>query len=81
MAASQYWGCGNIKFGLKWIAGPPWLYIPVTVVRRGKIITAMGVFVDELFVPGNAKSAINEVRERMNNISKFPSNSLFVNSE
>ena len=55
-----------IELGFKSVAGHPCLFIRVTRVRGETIIIVIGVFVDDLLVTGNCKSAINEVKERMN---------------
>ena len=55
-----------IELGFKSVAGHPCLFIRVTRVRGETIIIVIGVFVDDLLVTGNCKSAINEVQERMN---------------
>jgi hypothetical protein len=57
-----------IDLGFKSVAGHPCLFIRVTRVRGETITIVIGVFVDDLLVTGNCKSAINEVKERMNKI-------------
>ncbi len=56
----------TIELGFKLVAGHPCLFICVTRMRGETIVIVIGVFIDDFLVTGNCKSAINEVKERMN---------------
>ena len=55
-----------VSLGFKSVAGIPCLFIRVLTINGEEATIVIGIFVDDLKVTGNSLTAINDMREKMN---------------